>query len=230
MSRGCGLDAWGWGDGVVGGAAAHAHAHPHAAASTGTTAAALPAATFAARAALATATATAAGAGGTGGALHGNVEIGGDGREIEGLADEIAQGDDELVGVDLVSGDEFPGGLFGKAHMFVGAEQDDIGEGRLHRVAHLTDTLECFVAHGAGRNSLAAGLGSRLLGGADIAQMPGIDGKTPGEGAAEDFIGGDQRLEALIDLAVHPLLALLDGGHHDEANADADEREERDAD
>ena len=60
--------------------------------------------------------------------------------------------------------------------------------------------------------------------------MARVHREAAGKGAAEHLVGGNEGFEPFVDLAVHPLLALLDGGHHDEANADADQREQGDAD
>jgi hypothetical protein len=45
--------------------------------------------------------------------------------------------------------------------------------------------------------------------------MERIDCQFSGERASKRPIGGDERLQALVDLAVHPLLALLDGQRRD---------------
>lgn len=44
-----------------------------------------------------------------------------------------------------------------------------------------------------------------------------------GERTAEGLVGGDQRVQALVDLAVLTLAALLHGLHHQQADADADQ-------
>ena len=58
--------------------------------------------------------------------------------------------------------------------------------------------------------------------------MSGVHSQLAGEGAAQHLVGGDQRAEAFVDLAVHALLALLDRQHHQDADANPDQGEKRD--
>jgi hypothetical protein len=57
--------------------------------------------------------------------------------------------------------------------------------------------------------------------------MRRIDGQFAGERSAQDFVGCDQRPQALVDLTVHALAALLNCEHDQQPDADADEREQR---
>src|SRR5690606_35806451 len=116
---------------ILGGPAAHSHAHPHAhahaAASAGaTTALATTPAGDALTAGTSATTATGA-AGGPRGTLHGDFEILGDGREIKRLADIVAQGNDQFIGMNFAPGHQVTRGLFCKAHLLVGAEENDVG-------------------------------------------------------------------------------------------------------
>src|SRR5262249_43471109 len=107
------------------GAEAHAsaaHAASHSAATAFTAASAFLAIAFAALAAGLLA----------GGALAGDRDVGGDGGEVERLADIVAERDDEFSGVDRTAGGHLVGGLAGEADMLLRAEQDDVGEGGLH--------------------------------------------------------------------------------------------------
>jgi hypothetical protein len=57
--------------------------------------------------------------------------------------------------------------------------------------------------------------------------MQRADGERAGEGAAQHLVGGDQRLEPLVDLAVLALAPLLQRHHHDESYAHADQRDQQ---
>ena len=74
-----------------------------------------------------------------------NRDLGRDGVEVEHLADERAQGDDELGGLDAAPGDHVVGGARRQAHLLFGTEQDHVGQRGLHGIAHAASAL------GAGR-------------------------------------------------------------------------------
>lgn len=58
---------------------------------------------------------------GAGGTLLGDCEIGGDGGEVEGVADEGAEGNDEIVSVDVAAFDEFLRGFSGESDLVFGS-------------------------------------------------------------------------------------------------------------
>jgi hypothetical protein len=60
---------------------------------------------------------------------------------------------------------------------------------------------------------------SRMMSARAASQVGRIDRQLPGERTAEDAVGRNQRFQALVDLAVHALAALLDGLHHQHADA-----------
>ncbi|WP_412180412.1 hypothetical protein [Variovorax paradoxus] len=64
---------------------------------------------------------------------------------------------------------------------------------------------------------------------AQFAQMAGVDRELAGERPAEHLVGRDQRLEPLVDLPVLALAPLLHAEHHDDADADRDQRHEHQA-
>ena len=100
----------------------------------------------AARAGAATAAAAAAaGAAGAQRPLPRDRHLGRNRLEVEHLADERAQRDDELGDLDAAAGHDLVRRPRRQAHLLLGAEQDHVGERRLHRVAHAAAAL------GAGR-------------------------------------------------------------------------------
>ena len=62
--------------------------------------------------------------------------------------------------------------------------------------------------------------------GAQLAQMPRVDGELAGERTAQRLVGRDQGLQALVDLAVLALAPKLHTVHQHQADADRDERDE----
>ena len=56
-----------------------------------------------------------------------------------------------------------------------------------------------------------------------ILKMGRIHCKIASEGTAQRFIGSDQRAQALVDLAVFSLAALLNRLHREQPDADSDE-------
>src|SRR5690606_13299734 len=63
----------------------------------------------------------------------------------------------------------------------------------------------------------------------DVAQVTRIDHQIARERPSESLVGGHQGAQPLVDLAVHPLAALLDRHHHHQPDADADQGDEREA-
>jgi hypothetical protein len=127
--------------------------------------------------------------------------------------------------VDRAPGRHVAGGLSGQPAVLLGAEQQDVGQRRFDGVT------------GAARALGAAPL-LRPRGGvrsrrAQLAQVGRVDRQLAGEGTAQRLVGRDQGPQPLVDLAVHALTlllnALLDGLHHQHADADADQRKHREA-
>jgi hypothetical protein len=82
-------------------------------------------------------------------ALWRNGQVAWDGIEIERLANEGAQRYDQFLGVDELAGDKLVGGTRCHPDLLLGAEQDDVGQGRLDRVPDSACSI------GAGRISRA---------------------------------------------------------------------------
>jgi hypothetical protein len=59
--------------------------------------------------------------------------------------------------------------------------------------------------------------------------MAGIDREISCERATQSLVGGDERFQALVDLAVRALALLLHGVHEDQADSDGNERNQREA-
>ena len=59
------------------------------------------------------------GCGRASGALHGDAEIGWDGSEVEGFADESAERDHQVMGVEVSSAYQLLGSLAGKSHLLL---------------------------------------------------------------------------------------------------------------
>jgi hypothetical protein len=57
-----------------------------------------------------------------------------------------------------------------------------------------------------------------------------IDRQVAGEGAAKGLVGRDQGAQAFVDLAVGAFTPLLDGEHHQQPDADAEEGEKGEPD
>ena len=148
-----------------------------------------------------------------------NTHAGRDRGQVECFADEIAQRYHQLGGLHRPALRQLGGGSGGQAHLVVGAEQDDVGQRCFHRIAN----APCTVAAGAPidrqQQRIVRGIGRGRL--AQVAQMARIDVQCAGEGTTEGLVGGDQRAQSLVDLAVLTLAALLHGLHHQQADADA---------
>ena len=130
------------------------------------------------------------------------------------------------------AGDKLARGMLGQPHLFFRAEQDDVGKRRLDRVADAARAVRRVRSgHGERDRFLLPAVRLRHLDRrrAQVAQMSRIDGERAGEGAAQHLVGGDQSLQPLVDLPVRPLAALLDGHHHDQTHAHADEGEQCEA-
>ncbi len=142
---------------------------------------------------------------------------------VQRLADEGPKRNDEVMRVHRATRDEVSRRLLRQPHLLLRSEQDDVGKRRLHVIANAASAL------GTGDDALERFRAVRLARCrplAQVAQMRRIDGEVPGEGAAQRLVGGDEGAQPLVDLPVRPLPALLDREHHDEADADADQREE----
>jgi hypothetical protein len=63
----------------------------------------------------------------------------------------------------------------------------------------------------------------------EIAKVSGIDRQITGKGPTQRLVGGDQGAQPLVDLAIHTLPALLNRDHCKQADADADQRNDRQA-
>lgn len=56
--------------------------------------------------------------------------------------------------------------------------------------------------------------------------MARIDPQLAGERTAQGFVGGDERAQSLVDLAVFALAAALEGLHENQPDTYGDERDE----
>ena len=104
----------------------------------------------------------------------------------------------------------------GQAHLLLSSQEQDVRQRPLDRIADLAAALP----------AQARCLGPLLP---EIAQVARIDQQISGDRSAQRLVGGDQQLQSLIDLAVHPLTPLLHGHHQQQPDADADQREKRHA-
>jgi hypothetical protein len=156
--------------------------------------------------------------------LLGHLQVAGHRVEVERFADEVAQRDDEFMRVDGAAFDEFVRGGGGEAHLLLGAEQDDVRQRRFDRIAHAPRAVAAAGQFDAG---VGAGFGVAF---AQVAQMRRIDGQVARERAAERLVRGDQRAQAFVDLPVFALAALLDRLHRNEADADAEQRDDGETD
>src|SRR6185369_14427752 len=68
-------------------------------------------------------------------------ELGRHRLEVERIADERPQRHNELGELDAASGDHLVGSAHHEPHLLLGAEQDDVGERGLDRVAHTTAAI-----------------------------------------------------------------------------------------
>ena len=59
--------------------------------------------------------------------------------------------------------------------------------------------------------------------------MPGVYRQVAGERPAQRLVGRDQGAQPFVDLSVLARAALLDGLHHQQADAHADQRDQRQA-
>jgi hypothetical protein len=151
-------------------------------------------------------------------------EVGGHRLEVQCLADIVAQRNHQLVGADFVAGSEFAGGSVGEANLVFGAEQQDVGEGGFDGVSDGASTL------GGGFAEQVRGFAVGGIGRLQVSLMRRIDRHGAGERSAQHLVGSDQGFQAFVDLAIEPLLALLDGHHHQQADADADQGHQPNAD
>ncbi|KAG0751336.1 hypothetical protein G6F24_014415 [Rhizopus arrhizus] len=134
------------------------------------------------------------------------------------FAHEVTQRDHQVVGVHRPTLCQFVGGARGQPHLFVGAQQQDVRQCRLDRIAD---------AAGAVRTRFGDAFGIFAL--AQVAAMAGVHPQFAGERTAQGLVGGHQRAQPLIDLPVLARAALLDGLHHQPADAHADQRDQRQA-
>ncbi len=128
------------------------------------------------------------------------------------------------MSVNRATGNEFARSALRKTDVFLGPEQDHIRERRLDRIANPARPVRT----GDGRRRRL----DTIIGIApsEIAQVRWIDRQIARERSTERFVGGDQNAQPLVDLAVHPLAALLNREHHHETNADTDQRHQRQTD
>lgn len=116
----------------------HAAAHAHAATCTATTLASAARITACVVGALA---ATAAAPGHTLRPLVGDGDAGGNGLQIECLADKTAQRHYQRARVHGAAGHHVLRGLGGERHLLFGAQQNHIGQSRFHRIADAAAAL-----------------------------------------------------------------------------------------
>jgi len=199
----------------------HAAAHHHAPSGPRT---GCPAALAAAAGCLATRPAPPS-AGGLrpGRSLFGDDDVGGNRLEVEHLADVAAQRHDQSVHMHRPAGGHLSHRGGGEFDLGLGTEQHDVGQGRLDRIAHAPGPLE---ARGAGRSLVGLCCTRREP---QVAQVRWVHRQSAGEGAAERLVGGDERLQPLVDLAVLPFAPLLQRHHHHKPDAHADQRDQQDS-
>jgi len=148
----------------------------------------------------------------------------------------MAQGHDQLRGLDAAPGHHVLRGLGGQFHLLLRAEQDHVGQGSLHGVAHAALALGAARGRGGEDRRLRLGgifffrAGHGHLHGAvmhllatQVAHVRGVHLQLPGERAAQRLVRGDQGLEALVDLPVLALAPFLDGLHEHQARAHHDQ-------
>lgn len=181
-----------------------AASNPAAAAHT-TTAAAAPASVVLA------ATASAARRRRTRGSLHRDGQVRRDWVEIERITHERTERHNQLVRVDRVARDQLANRPVREPDMLLGTEQDDVGQRGLDCVA---DPACAVRSRGAFRTEVQHGHGllceAALLPPPQVAPVGRIDRKVPGERSAKDLVRSDKRPEALVDLPIHSLTALLE--------------------
>ncbi len=64
---------------------------------------------------------------------------------------------------------------------------------------------------------------------AQLAQVVRVDSQVTREGAAQNLVGRDQSAQPFVDLAVHALAPPLNGEHHQQPDANADQRDQGEA-
>jgi hypothetical protein len=133
---------------------------------------------------------------------------------VQRLPNEVAERDDKLRGLDIASGNELARGVRGETHVLFGTEQNDVRKRRLDRVANPPRTVVILY----------------LASAFQIALVLWVDFKAARERAAQSLVGGDERAQSLVDLSVLAVAPLLHRLHDDQANRDANERDDRDAD
>ncbi|CAA2109569.1 hypothetical protein VVAX_05840 [Variovorax paradoxus] len=159
--------------------------------------------------------------------LLGNAELGGNRIEVEHVANEDAQRDHQFGRLHRAAGHHVVGGLRGKTHLCLGAQQDHVGKRCFDRVTDAPAPVRRRRL-GAGR-AVVIGHGHVCRGAsaqAKIAQVARVHGKLAGERAAEHLVGRDERLQPLVDLPVLPLAPLLHAVHDQQADADRHDRHE----
>src|SRR5690606_10609692 len=83
-----------------------------------------------------------------------------------------------------------------QSHLFLRAQQDHVRQGGLDRVADASATL------GGGGGGVVGFAGLIRLRRTQVAQVGGAHHQFAGERAPQRLVGGDQGLQALVDLAV----------------------------
>ncbi len=202
---------------------AHPHAHAGACSATTTTAASPAAAATLAR------PAPPAARSGAHRALAGHLQVGRDRLQVERLADEAPQRGHQLGRVHRAAGHHLVGRRHGEAHLFLRAQQDHVRQCRLHRVADAAPALG-----GGFRQRVAAGIAFVHRFGvrrpqALRAPVRRVHRQVAREGAAQRLVGGDQRLQPLVDLPVLALAPALQRLHEDQADAHRHQRDEHQA-
>nr|GEU28537.1 conserved hypothetical protein [Tanacetum cinerariifolium] len=152
--------------------------------------------------------------------------------QVERAADEAAQADHQFGRVDRAPCCQVGRCGARQSAMFFRSQQQDVGQCGFHCIAD---------AAGA----VGAGLGIRLRRWlicwlllcltcwcpiAQVAQMGGIDGQLSRKRTTQRAVSRHQRFHPLVDLPVHALAALLDGLHHQDADAHADQGKQRQPD
>ncbi|MNN42584.1 hypothetical protein D3C81_1567760 [compost metagenome] len=107
---------------------------------------------------------------------------------------------------------QFTGSARGQPYLLVGAQQQDVRQGRFDRVAD----APCPIRTRLGDAFFVGAL-------AQVTQMGRVDPQLTGEGTAQRLVGRHQGTQPLVDLAVLAFAALLQGLHHQQADSHAEQ-------
>ena len=160
-------------------------------------------------------------------ALPRNGKSGRDRRQVQHAADEVAQRQHQLGGVDRAPFGQLGGGAGGQLHLFVGTEQQDVRQRRLDRIADASRPVGA--GDRASRRLCRGHCSLRFAMPAQVAQMDRVYRKVAGERPAERLVRRDQAAQPLVDLPVFALVALLHGLHREQADAYSEQGDQHQA-